>query len=501
MVIEFARGQVQNFVAVRGFSLNFEDRNIPSVKIREGDTVQYDGQVALYTKSDGDVVKGRCMGLKSAINMMGWLELVVPESENPEETPESTEKGVLEEGNLFEDELAPPSVPVPEVVYQDPDYDGMKGGSFDAYVTKDSNIHVVGSKGTEVIKEEDLIVKELPAIRTKAAEKENKKLEVAGDQVEVKLVTSSTVTPRATPKRKYEVVEGEQYGADVAMPMRTKQAAATESKLSSFTVDASTPRATEGMSREEVQRITKPVVINADESQDAKVVKTFDKEIEVKEVEGITMRKTKSPKDITFKKTKSPDGFTVKTTVGSGSTGVADVSQQGAVVVGAVGGVKKTANALEPQEAVEVARIGEPKDEVPTTVTSPQVGPGEKVGTDLINDIFDEPVAKKPVTDLSDKRAQERAASRKKSSAQTQKMVEKEKPPEQPAEESTEKVASSDYLLMLPDNWGKMHWVTKEKFIKTQTDVAFITFIKSVEPTKAIQKACIERLKELEQTG
>jgi hypothetical protein len=57
------------------------------------------------------------------------------------------------------------------------------------------------------------------------------------------------------------------------------------------------------------------------------------------------------------------------------------------------------------------------------------------------------------------------------------------------------KEGSSDYLGRLPDGWGKMHWVQKEKYIKSLTDVGFIKFIQSVETAKAVQDACAERLK------
>lgn len=503
MVVEFAKGQVQNFVATRDFALNFENRNIPSVKIREGETVQYDGSVAAYVLSDGDIAKGRCPGLKSAINVMGWLK-----PKKVSEAPASPKNSQLEEGNLFEEEApsSPKEVVIPQ---QGEEYDPLKGGSFDVHAYKDTDIHVVGTRGTEVIKEEDLIVKEIPAIREPEAEKKRGKLEVAGDQVEVKLVTSSTVRPGTGPKRGFKVVQGDQYGADTSMPMRTKKAAAQgPQQKKAYVVDDATPRATEGMSMDEVHRITK--VINADESQDAKVVKTIDRgKMEVKEIEGVILKKTESPKDITFKKTQSPEGMTITTKVSSGSTAVADVSQQGAVVVGTIGGVKAKASALEPQDAVEVSRIGEEK------VSPPKVDPNEKKGEDLIASIFEdktpeEIAEEKKKKETADKRAKTRAASRKKASAQTQKQMEKIAPKE-PEVEKIEKVeeskvetveaGSTDYLSMLPDDWGKMHWVKKEKFIKGLTDIAFIKFIFSVETIKAIQNACTERLIELEQTG
>ena len=516
MVVEFAKGQVQEFVATRDFALNFEDRNIPSVKVREGETVQYDGQVAIYTRADGDPAKGRCPGLKSAINMMHWLELVekVAVAETLEvssegapgltiEIPKVVAPEVLVEGNLFEEETPSQAVVIPP--QEGEEYDNLKGGSFETYAHKGSEIHVVGKRGSEVIKEEDRIVKKFPPVKETEAKKKGEKLEVVGDQVEVKLVTSSTVTPRAMPKRKFEVVESDQFGADSSLPMKLKKASSNEpQQKSTYRVDDSTPRAKEGMSRDEVQKITKPQVINADESQEAKIVKKIDRDkVEVKEIEGITLRKTESPKEMSFKKTTSPDGLTIKTKVGSGSTPVADISQQG-VVVAKVEGVKKSkTSVIGPQEAVEVAKIGQPK-EAPLKSAKTD----EKTGDDLIADIFEEKTpeeikAEEEKKVASDKRAKERANSRKKSSAQTQKVMEKKalSSKKTKPKKTGKTEGGTDYLLMLPDDWGKLHWVKKEKFIKELTDIAFIKFIQIVETIKAVQNACTERLKELEQTG
>jgi len=492
MAVEFVKGKAQEFVAVMEFALNFEDRNIPSVKIRVGDTLTYDGEVASYLKKDGDIAKGRCMGLKSAINMMGWLDLMEETDTEEYDSPEVE--------SLFEEEeiVTPPSLPQ--------DYGKIKGGSFDTYAEHSGEIHIqtVGNKGTEIIRENDLIVKQLTPIKKDTQVLGRGKLEVAGDQVEVKMVTSSTVTPRATPKKKFTVIEGDQYGADSAMPMKTKNASSNPKEKSAYIVDDSTPRPTEGMSREDVRRITK--VINADESQDAKVVKTMSKKMDVTTVEGITLRKTDSPKDMSLKQTKSPDGFTVKTKVSSGSTSVSDASMQGAVVVGNIGGVKTGVNVAEPQDAVEVSKIGVKKE--PAVVV-------EKTGDDLIADLFGtEDIEKKA---LADKRAKERAESRKKASAQTQGVMEEKKASKKQIEVEAPEVelkpeimkkaavvtesSSDDYLLMLPDDWGQLHWVKKEKFVKDLKDAAFVKFIQTIETTKAVLNACTERLKDLEQAG
>ena len=61
------------------------------------------------------------------------------------------------------------------------------------------------------------------------------------------------------------------------------------------------------------------------------------------------------------------------------------------------------------------------------------------------------------------------------------------------------KPESTDYLSMLPEDWGSLHWTKKEKFVKNHTNVDFIKFILSVETTTAVQNACKARLKELGQ--
>jgi hypothetical protein len=58
---------------------------------------------------------------------------------------------------------------------------------------------------------------------------------------------------------------------------------------------------------------------------------------------------------------------------------------------------------------------------------------------------------------------------------------------------------STDYLSMLPEDWGNLHWTKKEKFIKILTDVGFLKFILSVETINAVQDACQARLDELDQ--
>lgn len=59
------------------------------------------------------------------------------------------------------------------------------------------------------------------------------------------------------------------------------------------------------------------------------------------------------------------------------------------------------------------------------------------------------------------------------------------------------KKASEDYSSILPSDWGTMHWVKKEKWIKAQTNKKLLEFLLSVENVNAVLNACKERLKEI----
>ncbi len=483
MVTEFTKGKNQKFVATISFSLNWDDRDIKSIKIKEGQELFYDGEVATVENGAGQV-KGRCMGLKSAINVMNWL--VPVENGGSSKTPEVPK---IVSDSLFEND----------------DYKPGIGGNLDTYIERTNEI---GGK-REIIKEEDLIVKTVSPINKREEQPKKGKLEIAGDQVEVpkdRLLVSSTTIRTKSSKRDVTITRADEMGADSVQPLKkVKGTTAKKEKKKSFTVDDTTPRQIhEDMKLDEIHRITK--VVNADESQDAKVVKKIDRsKVEVKEIEGVTLKRTDSPKDVKFNKTTSPTEVSIKTTVGSGSNYSA--GDQGGVVVG----------------RSKVAKTGV-----------------EKKGQDLIDDIFEEaPVIteeekQKQAKKLAErtKKAQERAASRKKSSKETQKMMEKEKEvqnveveiPADKAPDLIEEVKADDltkitsveidgdlteitsvkedtvdYLLMLPDNWNKLHWVKKEKFIKEVTDASFIRFILSMEITKAVRNACLERLEELGQ--
>lgn len=472
MVVEFVPGEAKQYVATRDFALNFDDpKKTPSVKIREGQVILYDGINATYSK-DGAIINGRCSSLKSAINNAGWL---IPRVPPPDTTDEFSEHvRATEETDEFSEILKPGDETLDRPPHvSDSDYDALRGGSFDTYANQNNDVYVAPPPSkSKIIREEDIIVAEIPSVKEVVEGKEGK-LEVAGDQVAVKevgptIITSSTSMAKKQGKRTPQIIQADEMGSEGTIPLKmgAKVPEGSEKK-SSYIVDDKTPRTiSEDMTREEVHRITK--VVNADESQDAQVVKTMKPAPRIKEVDGIILRKVDSPKDVSLKKVKSPKDMTITTKVGSGSIPVEDPTG-------------RTVTATEP----------------------------------VTEETTQEPVTPPPPKDPdAGKKAAQRAASRKKSATQTQKKMEGEKKTtaKKTAKKKTTKKKTvvskpvtvdsgktDDYLLMLPEDWGQIHWVKKEKFIKEQTDIDFIKFILSVETTKAVQNACIERLKELGQ--
>ena len=386
--VQDARGEMQDFVSKIEFALNFEDHR-DSVKVRVGEVVQYDGLIAKYVTNTGREVVGRTPSLRAAINN-NWLELKSTGKAASKKT--ATKKTASKKDS------------------KESAYDGLKGGDFDEYVKQ--NIF-----SSEVVKEENLIVKstDFEVSVEDGGTRKSEKLEVAGDQVAVKeisdhatMVSSSTSIPRKrTPSTK--VIQSEDYGADSTQPMQTKRskaasaASAPPKKKKSYTVDASTPALQEGATKEEIAR-AKGVVVDAEESQDAQVVRPI-KGLSTTErtVDGITMRKTKSSGDV--------------------------------------------------QDRRVVKKIGKSSPNV-------TVSPGSE-----------------PIVDVSE-------------GGEGIKVV---------AKTSKAKASPPNYLEMMPDDWAKLHWVRKEKFIKGLDDPDFIRFILRVETVNAVQKACKARLEELEQ--
>jgi hypothetical protein len=360
---------MQEYISNIDFSLNFEDIK-SSVRVHVGDIVFYDGMIARYKKSSGEEISGKTSSLRSAI-ASNWLTLNVIGSTpgSVDVRAEKVRNGVTL--NVSSNKMSD------HVPHQAPQYDRTKGGDFDQYLETDS--------GTKVVSEKDRIVK---------------KFEVAGDQVAVKDVTEATEVTSSTAALKNpkshstKVIKSEHYNAESSRPIKSRTASAPEQKkTNSFTVDDTTPRITEDATLKEITRVTKPVV-EAAESQDAKVIKKISKvKVQVEETEGITLNSEvgSAEKEIDFSVKTSSGDTPVDTSVkvSSGSTPVADLTGQ-------------------------------------------------------------------------------------------------------------EQSKGSKYIDQLPSDWSKMHWVKKEQFIKTLTDIEFVKFILTVEPVKAVQNACRKRLVELE---
>jgi len=536
MVAEFIKGQPQEYVAQIDFGLNFDDRNVKSVKIKKGHKLRYDGEVVSYLSDNGENIIGPCSHLKSAITNMKWL-IPCPDTKKSE-TKESEQEESMED--LFENE-----VPVPKALKN---YDSLRGGNFDSHMAQNPEFVVAGKH--KVIKEEDLIVGSIPSLKKpEKEEKKSDKFEIALDQAtaDERLVVSSTTANKKEGKRKPEIIRADEMNSDAVLPLKIKKEKSSDpQKKSSFVVDKTTPRTVnEDMTLDEIQRITKVEV--SEESQDAKVVSKIDRsKIKVQQVEGITLNKVKprAQEDITFNKTKSPKEMTIKTTVGSGGTEIFDSTQNVDEVAkinkdGSIAPVKEE-TLPEKEETIpekegtvpeKEGTIPEKEGTVPEkegtipekegTVpekegTIPQkegtVPEKEKKGTisdttektteesvvsaididDLLSDVSIKP--------KSEESAKKRADQRKKSASNTQTAMESErKQKTKKGRKSSKTKKDSNYLLMLPDDWGKLHWVKKEKFIKEQTDIKLIEYILSVETVKAVLNACRERLKELGQ--
>jgi hypothetical protein len=393
-VVEFKKGEFQEFSAKTEFALNFDDRHLKSIKMRVGEKITYDGETAVYYRPNGEQVMGRVASLRSVINKAGWL---VPIGAVVMVEEESSKKGT-------------PSK----------DYDPKIGGNFEGFLAADTRAK------PQIITEKDRIVKYTGEKKAEEPAKKTGKLEVSGDQVAVKertIVSNSTSTSKPV-KRTVTVTKADEMGAEGTLPISMKKQASEAGKKNSFIVDTTTPSVSEGASMAEVQRAKG--VIQAGESQEARVVKTLDRtKPEVEQVEGITMRKVNSPKEMT-----------ITTTSGSGGTPITDIQSEGTVV-------SKTPNPA----------------------------------------------------------ALARAEARKKAASQTQAMLEAEKVTKVASEETPKATVPAEgdpnYLSMLPADWGSLHWVKKEKFVKSLTDKAFIQFILSVETVKAVLNACEERLIEL----
>ena len=445
----------RDYIATRDFALNWDDKKMKSVKVRSGEIVNYDGVTAFYIDTKTlEESKGPCHGLKSAIEAMGWL---VPKNGKVAIKPE------------IEQPQAPRS-----------DYDAKIGGSFDTFMAREQAQVAVPNKYS-VIKEKDIVVKDLSKPQV-LEEKKSGKFEVIGDQVAVKekLMVRNSTTSIHSPKMNMTVIAGDEGGSERTIPLNRPQKDNTKATRKTFTVDETTPRnISEDLTIDEVKRMQG--VIKADDSQDAKVIGTIKQSAETKTVEGIT-----------FKKTVPWVEKPITATVSRGGNEPVVSIQDDGVVVGKIKPQKDPIETAEDKkrrvESAKQARLAKAattqamlEKEKPVIVTEPEP---------IVNDTMASfsPVPVESVTlNVAVKDSDELVFD----------TVDVETKKDAPVEKVASTSESTDYLSMLPDDWGDLHWVKKEKFIKALTDKGFLEFILSVETIKAVQNACTERLKEL----
>lgn len=276
-------GPMLEYISNIEFSLNFEDKR-SSVKVKVGEIVRYDGSIAKYTKQpSGEEIMGKTSSLRSAITS-NWLTLNIP---GAPVGPLDVKTDKIRNGN-------------DGIVYKPADYDPLKGGSFDELLKKSDDIVVAGAR--QVIREEDQVVKKTNFDRTPAAiVKKTGKLEVAGDQVNVRetgtTVSNSTSSSVGQRTNKPRVIQADDGQADHIIVSKKKEVLEPTTKAKTFTVDSSTPAVPEDATMADVKRST----IRFDDQQDARVIgKTGVGETrmpdEPNEVEGIVLRKTGSTK-------------------------------------------------------------------------------------------------------------------------------------------------------------------------------------------------------------
>jgi hypothetical protein len=308
------QGSMQEYISNIDFSLNFEDTK-KSVKVHIGDIVWYDGLIARYKKNSGEEISGKTPSLGSAI-ASNWLTLNIAGAE-PGSVSVKADK--VREGVSMTSMDNKMSDAVKE---QTPKYDRVRGGDFDKFLANDPTI-VVGKNKTQVIREEDRVIR---------------KLDTVSDQVKIKdvegtSVSSSTAVPPAQKKFNTTIINADQYNADSSIPLKTKVASqgTAQKKANVFTVDDSTSRLPEDATMKEVNRATNRPVVEAVESQDAVIVRKVQRpKLQVECLEGVTLRNEvgSSDKEIDFSvKTSSgnaPIDFSVKTS--PGSTPVTDLS-------------------------------------------------------------------------------------------------------------------------------------------------------------------------------
>lgn len=457
-MVTFEKGTMQKFVAQKEFSLNFEDRKIKSVKVRVGEFVLYDGDIATYPAEGLNQITARCPSLKAAINSMGWMTLskngkaaapvVAAKAGDPDVLPGKdfdydTKLGgsfdtFLENTGLNNDgvpattALKTAKKPGPEVLPEKADdYDEKVGGSLDTMIAREN-------KATRVIPHEDRVVRKMPvkAASDPTLMKPVGTHPVSNDQYVVKesnatSVTSSTSQGKTT-KHSTKVISAGQYGASSgSIPIKgLAKKASAESKRKTFEVTVDSKPLPDDVSVEEAMRATGRAEVTSaqDNAQEARVVK--------------------------------------KVGQAGPATGEADMEE--VRVVKKVGDKPLSATAEPAAETRIVKRVGEkaPVIETAEGITLRKTQSRESFGEAKVTAGESMPAMGGEVT-----------------------VVKK----------ASTKQEEPDYLSMLPDDWSELHWVKKEKFILAIEDVGFVEFILSVETTPAIINACKERLKQLGQ--
>ena len=441
----FVSGTMQEFVlssTIPGgaMSLNFDDKKVKSVKVKKGETVLYDGEIASFTDTKGEVFTGRSIGVKSAILRQGWLVL---KSGEPMNIPTSSR-----------------SQPVP--------YNDLKGGEFEIYRKSDGLNRPIRAGKMEIVNQKDRIVGQ-HANAPVVAEEEGV---VAMDSSPVAThVSSSTSVSRTASSHSTKILQSDNSsGAGASADMRTlpRKAAATQQKKKSYVVDDTTPRPVEDATLAEVQAAT--TVIDAPDGQNARVVKKIgQRSPEIQEVEGITLKKGGQPRESSG-----------KATVTASSDNIS-MSGQDTTVVKKIGAPRASAVPTAFKKS-EPPVTPAPQYERPNYQPVHKVVPLE-VGAQRKPE-FDSNLGGDFETSLKDKGLNDGATLNSMVGTPVVK---------------TASAPSDDYISMLPDKWSDMHWVQKEKFVLSITDKAFLEFILSVETTPAIINACTKRLAQLEQ--
>lgn len=297
MVVSFEKGKKLEYISMKDFSLNFEDRSIKSVKVKVGESVFYDGDTAYYKKVSGEQVTGRCPSLISAINVMNWLVL---------------KNGEVEAINNVSEK----KIPSKPAVNTD-DYDGLRGGSFDSYAANNNGDIHVSSFNPRVIKEENLVIKSTQ-FENKEKPESVSTLDITGDHIEVKagFVVNSSTSIKKDVKRDLKVEQRDEMGSEATTTINGIKALPVKQERKSFIIDDKTPLTIrEDMTKVEVEKFKGA---SSTENQEAKIVSPIKiPPMEIQDTDGVTLKK---------KKTKTVEGINITTSTQSEKEMVVNVS-------------------------------------------------------------------------------------------------------------------------------------------------------------------------------